>query len=179
MKLFFDLFPILLFFIAFKLGGIYVATWVTIAATFAQILWVYFRHGRVDGMLWASLVIVVVFGGATLLFHDATFIKWKPTVLDWMFAVALLGSSALFKKNLIKTMMKTQIALPETVWSRLNVSWALFFAFMGTANLYVAYHFPTDVWVNFKAFWSTGLMLLFALGQGFMISKHVSVEGSE
>jgi len=173
MKFLFDLFPVILFFIAFKLADIYVATGVAIAATFAQVGWLRLRGRRIDPMLWASLGIIVVFGGATLLLHDETFIKWKPTVLYWLFALVLSGSALIFRKNLLRVMLKSQIVLPEAVWSRLNWSWAGFFAFMGAANLFVAYRFPTDIWVNFKLFGGMGLMLLFVIAQAFFLTKYI------
>lgn len=173
MKLLFDLFPIIVFFAAYKFAGIYVATAVAIVATFAQIGWVWYRHGKVDTMLWVSLVLIVVFGGATLILHDPTFIKWKPTILYWLFAVVLLGSQLLFKKNLIAAMMKMQIKLPDAVWSRLNFSWAVFFALMGALNLYVANRYSEADWVNFKLFGVTGLMIVFVVLQGLVLSKHV------
>jgi intracellular septation protein len=177
MKFLFDLFPIILFFIAFKVAGIYVATSVAIVATFAQIGWVWVRHRKVDGMLWASLAIVSVFGGATLLLHNEVFIKWKPTVLYWLFAIALLFSATVMKKNLIRTMLSAQISLPEALWARLNAAWAAFFVFMGFANLFVAFYYAkndTATWVNFKLFGSTGLMLAFVIGQSVFLSKHIS-----
>ncbi len=173
MKFFFDLFPVILFFVAFKLQGIYVATAVAIAATFAQIGWMWMRHGKVDSMLWVSLAIIVVFGGATLLLHDESFIKWKPTVLYWLFGVSLLGAEIFFKKNLIRATMQGQITLPDPVWRKLNLSWVLFFALMGSANLYVAHNFSTEYWVNFKLFGGLGLMLVFVLLQALMLAKYV------
>lgn len=173
MKLLFDLFPVIVFFVAFKVADIYVATGVAIAATFAQIAWVWFRHRKVENMLWVSLAIIVVFGGATLLLHDETFIKWKPTVLYWAFAVVLVGARYAFRKNLIRSMVGKQLELPEPVWDKLNLSWAGFFLVMGCLNLFVAFRFSTDVWVNFKLFGGMGLMLLFALGQGLMLSRYV------
>ena len=171
MKFLFDLFPVILFFAAFQLWGIYVATGVAIAATFAQIGWLALRGERIDPMLWASLAIIVVFGGLTLALHDKTFIQWKPTVLYWLFAAVLTGG-ALTRRNLIKAMMSKQIALPEPVWAKLNWSWVGFFALMGVANLYVAYNFSESAWVNFKLFGGLGLMLLFVLAQGLVLSRY-------
>lgn len=176
MKFFFDLFPIILFFAAYKFFGIYVATAVAIGATFAQIGWVWFRHRKVDTMLWVSLAIISVFGGATLLLHDATFIKWKPTVLYWLFASTLLISQTVFKKNLIKAMMQKQIALPENVWRRLSLGWAIFFAVVGVVNLYVAFNYSENTWVNFKLFGILGLMLVFVFGQGLVLAKYIEEE---
>lgn len=179
MKFLFDLFPVILFFAAYKLVDIYVATAVAIAATFGQIGWMWFRHRKVDQMLWVSLGIIVVFGGATLLLRDETFIKWKPTVLYWLFAGALIVSEIVFKKNLMRAMMGKQIDLPEPIWVKVNWSWAGFFAVMGVLNIYVAYHYSTDTWVNFKLFGGTGLMLVFVLAQAVMLAKYVEEKGPE
>lgn len=178
MKFLFDLFPVILFFAAFKFADIYVATGVAIVATFAQIAWVWFRHRKVDGMLWASLAIITVFGGMTLLLHDETFIKWKPTVLYWAFALALAGSSLFLGKNLIRSLLGAQMTLPENVWKKLNWSWVGFFTFMGFANLTVAFALglSTDAWVNFKMFGGMGLMLVFAIAQGLLLSKYIDEE---
>ena len=173
MKLLFDLFPVALFFVAFKFQGIFVATAVAIAATVAQIIWTKFRHGKVDTMLWVSFAIIAVFGGATLLLHDETFIKWKPTVLYWLFYAILLVSNAMFNKNLMRSLLQEKIALPLHVWHRLNLSWSLFFAVLGFINLYVAFNYSTDAWVNFKLFGFTGMMLVFVLGQGAWLAKYV------
>ncbi|RPI43879.1 MAG: septation protein A [Betaproteobacteria bacterium] len=177
MKFLFDIFPVLLFFAAYKAADIYIATAVAIAATFAQIGWVWFRHRKVENMLWVSLVIIVVFGGATLLLRDETFIKWKPTVLYWLFGATLLIAELGFGKNLIRAMMGSQIELPGPVWSKLNWSWVGFFAVMGVLNLYVAYNYSTDTWVDFKLFGGTGLMLVFVLIQAFTLAKHVEDKG--
>jgi len=202
MKLLFDLFPVILFFLAYSgakrvpdasaalvasaltaIGAgehldpaqapILLATAVAIIATFGQVGWVWMRHGKVDKMLWVSLVLIVVFGGATLLLHDETFIKWKPTVLYWLFGLILIGGKLLFHKNLIRSMMGAQLTLPGPVWDKLNMSWAGFFLLMGCLNLFVAFRFSTDVWVNFKLFGGMGLMLLFALGQGLVLARHI------
>src|SRR5450756_862718 len=133
MKFLFDLLPVILFFVVFKFAGVYAATGVAIAATFAQIGWLKFRRRKVDTMLWISLAIIVVFGGATLLLHDETFIKWKPTVLYWLFGASLLGAKLFFRRNLIRAMLGEQVSMPEAGWTRLNWSWAGFFAFMGAA----------------------------------------------
>ncbi|MHB8667518.1 MAG: septation protein A [Burkholderiales bacterium] len=179
MKFLFDLFPVILFFVAFKLQGIYVATAVAIVASVAQIGWLWLRGRKIDAMLWVSLAIIVVFGSATLLLHDETFIKWKPTVLYWMFASVLSVSMLFYRKNLIRAMLGDKIQLPDPAWSKLNFSWAGFFALMGFLNLYVAFNFPTDTWVNFKLFGGTGLMLAFVIGQGLFLAKYVEPTESE
>ncbi len=172
MKFLFDLFPVILFFVAFQFWGIFVATAVAIAASIGQIGWLALRGRRIDKMLWVSLAIIVVFGGLTLLLRDKTFIQWKPTVLYWLFGAVLAGAS-LTGRNLIRTMMSEQVQLPERVWARLNWSWVGFFVLMGFANLYVAYNFSESAWVNFKLFGGMGLMLAFVLAQAALLSKYV------
>lgn len=179
MKFLFDLFPVILFFVAFKVFGIYTATAVAIGATVLQIGWVWLRHRKVEPMQWVSLAIISVFGSATLLLHDETFIKWKPTVLYWLFAVVLVGSVAGWRKNLIRAMMEKQVTLPQALWGRLNAAWAAFFAAMGVLNLYVAYQFSTDTWVNFKLFGSMGLMLVFIVVQSIWLSRHMEEKSPE
>lgn len=197
MKILFDLFPIILFFVAYQVGeknpeqatvwlaalgiildggakpGVFLATVVAIAATFVQITWVWLRHRKVETMLWVSLALIVVFGGATLFLHDEAFIKWKPTVLYWLFALSLGLAPLLFERNLIRLMMEKNVALPDAVWTRLNLAWAGFFALMGVANLWVAMNFSTDAWVNFKMFGSLGLMLVFIVAQTLYLSRHI------
>jgi intracellular septation protein len=202
MKLLFDLFPVILFFVVFRLAGsnpeaaqafgshylsalvsggevtltqapILLATAVAILATIGQIGWLLARRKPVDNMLWVSLVIIVLFGGATIYFHDEQFIKLKPTVLYWCFALVLLASPLLLKKNLIKAVMGKQLSLPENVWSRLNLAWGLFFSLMGALNLYIAFSFPLDFWVNFKLFGFLGLMIVFVVLQSIYLSRHM------
>jgi len=172
MKFLFDLLPVVLFFVAFKLADIYVATAVAIATSVLQVAWLKLRGQRVHGMLWASLAIIAVFGGATLALQDETFIKWKPTVLYWLFGAVLAGS-ALMRRNLVRSVLSQEMQLPDVVWRRLNLTWIAFFIFMGAANLYVAFNYPTDLWVNFKLFGGMGLMLLFVVGQAFVLARYV------
>lgn len=176
MKFLFDIFPVLIFFIAFKMYGIMVATAAAIVATIAQVLWSWVRYRKVEKMLMISMVIIVVFGGATLLLDDENFIKWKPSVLYWAFSGILLSAEVFFRKNLIFAMMGSQIALPDAIWKKLNLSWVGFFALMGVLNLYVAMNFSTDTWVNFKLFGGTGLLIAFAIGQALMLSRHIDAE---
>jgi intracellular septation protein len=124
-------------------------------------------------MMWISLVIIVVFGGATLALHDETFIKWKPTVLYWLFGAVIAVAQSLFRRNLVRAMLGEQVRMPDGVWTRLNWSWVGFFTFMGAANLLVAYNFPTDTWVNFKLFGGMGLMLVFVVLQALFLARHV------
>jgi intracellular septation protein len=177
MKFLFDLFPVALFFVAFKLFDIYVATGVAIATTALQVGFVKLRGKPVHPMLWASFAIIVVFGGATLFLKDETYIKWKPTVLYWLFGAVLAGAELVFRRNLIRAVLGEQMQLPQRVWSRLQWSWVGFFAFMGAANLYVAFNYSTDLWVNFKLFGGMGLMFLFVIAQSLLLAKYAE-EGS-
>ncbi len=171
MKLLIDFFPIALFFAVFKLWGIYPATAVAIVATIVQIAYLRFKLGKVEPMQWLSLGVIVLFGGATLLAQDENFIKWKPTVLYWLMGAALLVGQLLLRKNLIKSLMGGQVQLPDHAWNTLNWAWSGFFAAMGGLNLWIAYHFDTDTWVNFKMFGGLGLMLLFILVQAVYMSR--------
>lgn len=202
MKFLFDLLPVILFFGVFKwaegnadsaqsivshyLSGIVsggeitasqapilLATAIAILASFGQIGYLLFKRKKVDGMLWVSLAIIVLFGGATIYFHDEMFIKWKPTILYWCFAAALLLSVVFARKNLVRTMMEKQVSLPDQIWQKLNVAWIGFFVFMGLLNLYIAYNFATDTWVNFKMFGGMGLMFAFIIGQSLYLSKYM------
>ena len=175
MKFLFDFFPVILFFVAYKAADIYWATGVAIAATFAQIGYVVLRGRKVTGMQWASLAIIGVFGGATLLLRDETFIKWKPTVLYWLAGAVFLVALA-FRQNLVKAVMSEGVELPEPVWTKLCIAWGVFFLFKGTLNLWVAYAFPTDVWVNFKLFGGMGLMFAFVIAQAVWISRYLPDE---
>ena len=177
MKFLFDLFPIILFFIAFKFGDIYTATIVAMVATIGQILWVYYRHRKIDAMQWVSLVMILVFGSLTIFLHDKTFIQLKPTALYWLFSGALFISAQFFQKNWIQVLMGKQVTLKansaHSVWHSLNKAWALFFFFMGALNLYIAFEYSEETWVNFKLFGSTGLLLVFVIAQGVWLSKHM------
>ena len=202
MKILFDFLPIVLFFGMFKYaegnrdwaaatatewlgfmvaGGIVgpaeapvlLATVVVIVSTFAQILWLKVSGKKVDKMLWVSLGLVTALGGATIYFHNESFIKWKPTVLYWVMGSALLLGQLVFKKNGIKSVMGTQMKLPDSVWRVVNFSWVGFFALMGFLNLYVAFNFETSTWVNFKLFGGIGLMVLFVMVQAIYLNKHI------
>jgi intracellular septation protein len=202
MKLFLDFLPIILFFGVFKVadlhavaaarfatehlgffvsGGVVgvdeapvlLATVVVMVATLVQIGILILMRRKVDTMLWVTFGLIAVLGGATVWFHDPTFIKWKPSVLDWVMALALWVSQTMFGKNLLHVLIGEQLELPKPVWQRLNVAWIAFFILMGVANLYVAYTFSTSVWATFKVFGLTGLMLVFMVCQGFYISRYL------
>lgn len=175
MKFLFDMFPILLFFGAYYAtdNNIFIATAVTIVATGAQVGWMWFKHRKVDTMLWVSFALVAVLGGATLLLHNKTFIMWKPTALYWIFALTLLVARYAFGKNLMRSLMEQQVQLPDLVWDKMVLAWAGFFLFMGGLNLLVAFNFSEATWVKFKVFGGIGLMLLFVLLQGLMLAKYM------
>ncbi|MGH8509177.1 MAG: septation protein A [Gammaproteobacteria bacterium] len=185
MKLLFDLFPVIVFFTVFKLAddphrGVLTATAAAIAATLIQVLFVWIKHRRVEPMLLVTLLLIVILGGATLLLQDERFIKWKPTAVNWLFAMAFLGSEFIGSKNLTQRMMGGHMNLPEVIWTRVNLSWVIFFLVLGTANLYVAFNFTTEVWVNFKLFGMLGLTLVFVLLQALYLTRHSdSLRGKE
>lgn len=180
MKFLFDFFPILLFFIAYKVYDIFVATAVAIVASCVQVGWFWIKHRRVENMHLITLILIIVLGGATLFFQDETFIKWKPTVVNWAFAIAFLGSQFIGKKTFVQRMMESNITLKtDTVWPILNMAWVIFFVVMGAINLFVAFNFSTDTWVNFKLFGMMGLTLIFVFGQGFYLVKYIDMDKKE
>jgi intracellular septation protein len=173
MKLLFDFFPIVLFFLVFKFYGIYTATAVAMVASLSQVLLYRLKFQRYDNMHLISLAIIMVLGSATLFFHNPWFIKWKPTGIYWFTALAFLASSFIGKKPLIQRMMDANVTLKTKIWHRLNTAWFAFFTFMGALNLYVAYYYNTDTWVNFKLFGGVGFTLLFVLIQALYLTKHM------
>lgn len=170
MKFLFEFLPIVLFFIAFKIKGIYYATAIAIIVSICQILFAWARKRPIEPMMWISLVILLLFGGSTLLLHNEWFIKWKPTILYWIFSLIILISQFGFKKNIIQKLLSKQIQMPDKIWKRLNLGWGLFFCILGAVNLFVAYHFSTDIWVNFKLFGILGLILIFGIIQSIFIA---------
>ena len=173
MKFLFDFFPILLFFIAYKVFDIYVATAVAIAASFFQVGFYWWKHHRVEYMHIVTLVLIVVFGGATLLLHDDMFIKWKPTLVNWLFGAVFLGSRFIGNKPVIQRMLGHNFNLPSAIWQQLNLLWTAFFLGIGALNLYIAYQFDTDTWVNFKMFGMMGLTILFVIGQSMYLARYI------
>ena len=174
MKFLFDYFPIVCFFIAYKFWGIYVATSVAMATSALQLAAYWLKHRRFEKLHLIVFILIFVFGSLTLIFHNALFIKWKPSIAYWMFAIVLLGSHLVgSKKPLMRRMLKDKISLPDKVWVHLNTSWAIFFLFLGALNVYVLYHYSTNAWVYFKLIGTLGLMLIFIVGQAIYMSRHV------
>jgi len=186
MKLFFDFLPIVLFFIAYKFGGgiytwdgqeydikgIYVATAVMIVATVLQTSFNWLVHRKIEKSHLITLVLVLVLGGATLWLQNPDFIKWKPTAVNWLFALAFLGAHIFTDKSLLERMMAEHIQLPTAIWFRLNIAWVLFFILSGAANLYVAFNFDEATWVNFKLFGLLGITIVFIIAQSIYLAKH-------
>ena len=174
MKVLFDLFPVALFVLTYVLtDDIYLATAVIIPATIAQVAFAHFKYGKVDKMLWASLVLILIMGSLTLILKDKRFIMWKPTLLYWTFSVSLVASRLFWKKNLIRTLLGKEMVLPETAWNQVNIAWALFFVVMGFVNLYVASNYDEQFWVKFKLFGFTGILMLFVLLQAPFLMRHM------
>lgn len=205
MKLLLDFLPLILFFATFKYGEghkdaaaafanehfgmlvsggqvvpdqapVLLATLVAIAATFVAVLIQKLRGQKIDTMLWITLAVVSVLGGLTVWFHNDTFIKWKPSVVYWALAAVYWGSAALFGKNILQVTLGEQLEMPDGAWRTLNRAWIAFFLFLGALNIIVAYSVPTATWVDFKVFGTTGLTLLFIVGQGFYVHKQLPPE---
>lgn len=179
MKLLFDFFPIVLFFIAFKVFDIYVATLVAMGASLLQVAISWFRTRKIEPMHLVSLVVILVFGGATWVLKDELFIKWKPTVLNWLFAVAFLGFHLFTERTVIERMLSSQISLPKPVWRRLSWMWTAFFVVLGCVNLFVVYNFDTETWVNFKLFGMLGLTFGFVVLQSVYLSRYIEEPNTE
>lgn len=200
MKLLFDLFPVAAFFIAYRLGksfpeqsaalatvfgpvtatatfpdliAVIFATTIAIVATLVQVGWLLVRRKRVKPMLWLSAVLIVAFGGMTIWLQNEIFIKWKPSLLYWSFALILVGGRVLARRNLLSALLGSELPLTAAVWDRMLWLWAGFFALLGTANLFVAYNFTTEQWVDFKTFGLIGMTFVFVLGIGVYLSRHM------
>ena len=187
MKLLFDFFPLVLFFGAFKLYDIYVATLVAMAASLAQVVFIRIRHHRFETTHLVTLFVILLFGGMTLIFQDDMFIKWKPTIVNWIFAVVVLGSQFIGKRTVLERLLGGQMQMPARIWKKVNVSWGLFFFVSGLLNLYVAFYFRThldeaartDFWVNFKVFGLLGLTLAFSIIQMMIVARYISTEPAD
>jgi intracellular septation protein len=176
MKLLYDFFPILVFFIVFKIWGIYAATASAIVVSALQVIAYRIKMGKFERTQLITLALISVLGGATLIFHDPMFIKWKVSVINWIFGLVFLGSEFIGKNNLVKRMLAEKISLPDPVWRRLNFAWVAYFLILGCVNIYVVYHFSTNAWVDFKLFGVLGLTIVFVVFQAFYLNKHVKHE---
>ncbi len=180
-KFLFDLFPLLLFFVAYRFADIYVATGVAMVAAVGQIAYIRLTGQKIESMHWINLVVIVVFGGATLWLQNEAFIKWKPTVLYWLFGGILLASQLIWGKNLLQKLLGSKVSLTEPGWNGLSFSWAGFFMFAGALNLFVAFsgYFSESAWVNFKVFGLMGLLIVFVIAQSLWLSKHMIADETE
>lgn len=186
MKQFIDFIPLILFFIVYKIspqavdvlgysfmvGGIYSATAMLIASSLVVYGVLYFRQGKLEKSQWLTLIACLVFGSLTLAFHSETFLKWKAPVVNWVFALIFAGSHFIGDRLLIQRIMGHALTLPQAVWTKLNIAWIVFFLFCGAANLYVAFTYQ-EFWVDFKVFGSLGMTLLFLVGQGIFLARHI------
>ncbi len=179
MQLLFDFFPVIAFFVAYKLADIYVATGVIIAAVIIQVAVQWFRHRKVSPMTLISGALVLIFGTITLLVHDKTFIQWKPTVLNWLFGAGFLVSQFFGEQPVIQRLMGANLTLERPVWIKLNLMWVVLFFVMGALNLYVAFSFEESTWVNFKLFGMLGLTMVFALLQGVWLSSKMPADEAQ
>lgn len=174
MKLLLDFLPVIIFFAVYKAtGDIIIATAILIPATLMQMLYTWLRTHRIETMQIVTLVLVVLLGGATVLLQDKTFIQWKPTVVNWLFGLAFLGSQFIGQKTIVQRLMESNLSLADAAWRTLNIAWVIFFVIMGIINLIVAYNFSEEIWVNFKLFGMLGLTLIFIIAQGVYLSRHV------
>ena len=206
MNLILDFLPLFLFFLTYKIasahaadaatfatqwmgtmvsGGVIgpqeapvlLATLIVMVSTFLQVAWMHLNRRKIDPMLWISLVIIIVFGSATIWFHNETFIKWKPSVILWVMGLIFLISQTRFKRNLLRSTLGDELELTDIAWKRLNFAWIIYFGLMGALNLWVAYSFSTDAWANFHTFGSSGLSIAFILAQGVYMNYHQKPEG--
>jgi intracellular septation protein len=202
MKLLFDYIPLILFFAVFKLAGanpeaahlfanthfawlvasgvisttiapVMLATFATISGGFLQVAYLLARRQKIDTMLMVTLAIVTVLGGATIYFNNEAFILWKPTVLYWFFSGTFLFSDLVLKRNLTRLAVDKLFDAPDALWRRLNYAWVAFFVGLGALNLYVAFNFTLDQWVNFKLFGATGLTFVMFIIQTVPLMKYM------
>ncbi len=203
MKLLFDLLPVVVFFGAFRIAkslpdatlglvtawfgavtapaelqgelcAIILASASAIVATVLQVGWLLARRRRIKPAVWISAAVVIVFGGLTVWLHNEWFIKWKPSILYWIFAAMLLGGKLIWRRNLLGSLLSEELQLPDAVWDRLLYAWVAFFVLLGGANLAAAYAWSTTSWVNFKTFGLLGLTLAFSLATGLYMARYLT-----
>lgn len=176
MHAFLEYIPLILFFVVYKFADIYWATGSLIIASILQILYYFIKKEKVPTKTWVLFGLITVFGGLTIFLQDDLFLKWKVSIINWLFAVALIISRYVFNKNIIKNMLDESMELPEKVWSNLNLSWAGFFTFCGAINIYIAFNFEQETWVNFKVFGLMGLTFVFAITSIMSLYKYLPQE---
>lgn len=178
MYLFYEFLPVLFFFLAFKFYGIYTATIVGIVTTLIQVITNRIWLGKWDQKQLITLIIFLLFGGMTLYFHNPIFVKWKPTIVFWIFALIILGSQIFTNKpmmqRLLEKMLEEKAIVPKNVWHHLNIIWTIFFTTLGGVNLYVAYHFSNDAWVNFKFYGITAALFLISVFQAIYLMRYMT-----
>lgn len=173
MKFLFDFFPIIIFYIGYKMYDIYYATAFAIAATFIQISLYWLKNHRFEKMHLITMALITILGGATIYFHDPAFIQWKVSIINWLFGLILIGSQYIGKTPLIERMMNHAISMEQGIWKRLNTAWGLFFLGMGFLNLYVMFNFEEATWVDFKVYGLLGLTIAFVILQSIYLAKHI------
>ncbi len=173
MQILYDFFPIILFFVVYKLYNIYAATAAAMAASFIQLVYHWIRYRKIQKMQLMTVILIMILGSATLILHNPIFIKWKPSAVYWVFGIVFIGSHFIGKKPLLRRMMEKQISLPDHAWKKLNMSWAIYFILMGIVNIYIVYHFSTNTWVNFKLYGILGSTVVFAIIQAIYLSRYV------
>ena len=187
MKFLFDIFPVLLFFVAYKMYDIFVATAIAIVASGVQLAIFWFKHRRFETMHVVTLIALVLFGGMTLVLRDPVFIKWKTTIVNWIFAAIILYSQFFTKRTVVEALLGSKMHLPPPAWRSLNLNWGLFFAFVGALNIYVAFYYGLDldearreeIWVNFKVFGVIGLTIVFLFIQMFRIARYLKPQSTD
>jgi len=179
MHLFLEYFPLVIFFIINSIAGIYWATGSLIVAACVQIIYFKIKKEKIPAKQWIIFALIVVFGTLTIYLQNDAFLKWKVTIINTFFASALIVSNSFFNKNIIKEFLGESLSLPENIWSRLNLAWAMFFLFCAGLNYYVAFSYDLDTWVNFKVFGLTGLMFIFSITSILLLYKYLPLEEDE
>lgn len=186
MKFLFDFFPLIAFYAAYQISksygysdnAIFIATGVIIIATIIQVIYNWFKHRKIVKMHIITAVLVTLFGGLTLILHDPVFIKWKVSIVNWLFGAVFLLSQFIGEKNITERMMASAVSAPAKVWARLNISWAVFFIAVGFLNVYIFKNYSEEIWVDFKVYGLLGLTFVFIIFQGFYLSRYMSDENS-
>ncbi|MGL4668541.1 MAG: septation protein A [Saezia sp.] len=173
MKILFDFLPIILFFVAYLIKGIWAATAVAIIASLLLFAWIYYQGKKPNLMQWFSVVVIVLFGGATLILDDPVYIQWKPSVLYILMGSSLLIARYGFKTNPLKTVLGEKVILPPHAWDKLSWMWVIFFVFMAGLNWFVLRNFSLDIWTYFKMFGTIILTFIFVIGQSFYLAPYM------